>query len=113
MNDFRIVERLLDEYKKPFAIDTSDRALKHLILKSDVDDEGVALAKAFHGYIVLNRDEDYTQSSLIPGFYDDEFTKKIWDELRSQGKLKDLPKKWKRKTPTGEDFMEMLDEGLR
>lgn len=110
---FNRLEELFQSYGKPFAVDTKYPPLCRLKLKSDVLQEGVALCEAFDGYIMLNRDKDYRPCALVPGFYDDEFAKIVWDKLREAGVLERFPPelaKWKDKTPTGAELTWMVGE---
>jgi hypothetical protein len=117
VNDFNYLEELFQSYGKSFAVDTKYPPISRLKLKSDVLQNGVALCEAFDGYIMLNRDKDYQPCALVPGFYDDEFAKIVWDKLREAGVLERLPAelaKWKDKTPTGSELTWMVGEcGLR
>jgi len=113
--DFNYLEELFTSYGKSFAVDTKDLPISQLKLKSDIAQEGVTLCEAFDGYIMLNQDKDYQPCDFIPGFYDDAFAKDVWDRLREEGKLKHLPpelSKWREKTPTGEELMKMIRQGL-
>jgi len=116
-SDFNDFEELFKSHGKSFAVDTKDSPIGQIELKSDVAQDGVKLYEAFDGYIMLNRDKDYQPCALVPGFYDDEFAKIIWDRLRKRGLLEKLPpelSKWKEKTPTGEELTWMIGEyGLR
>lgn len=115
VNDFSYVEDLFRKHGSYFALDTSDPAVKHLRLKGDIFKEGIALNEAFDGYIMLNQDSDYQPCDFIPGFYDDEFAKIVWDKLCKRGILEKLPKeleRYKTKTPTGEELMELMKQGL-
>ncbi len=117
VSDFNRLEELFQSYGKPFAVDTKKSAISQLKLKSDVLQEGVALCEAFDGYIMLNQDKDYQPCAFVPGFYDDEFAKIVWDKLREDGVLERLPPElaiWKDKTPTGAELTWMIEEyGLR
>ena len=114
---FNRLEELFQSHGKSFAVDTRDSSIGRLKLKSDVSQEGVALCEAFDGYIMLNRDKDYQPCALVPGFYDDEFAKIVWDRLREDGILNRFPPelaKWKDKTPTGAELTWIVGElGLR
>jgi len=112
LSDFDHVEEFYKTYGKPFAVDTNDPLISHLKLKSDIAKKGVALHEAIDGYIVLNRDKDYQPCAFIPGFYDDEFAKVVWDRLRKdKQRFERLPPEL-RKTPTGEELMKMMEQGL-
>jgi len=115
--DFNCLEELFKNHGRPFATDTDDPRISHLKLKSDIVQEGIALNEAYDGYIMLNLNSDYQICSIIPGFYDNEFTKIIWDRLRNRGLLEKLPlelSQWKEKTPTGKELTRMVKEyGLR
>jgi len=113
VSDFNYLEELFKSYGKPFAVDTHDSRISHLRLKSDVTQQGVALHEAFDGYIMVNQYNDYQRCTLIPGFYDDEFAKIVWDRLRKdRERFEQLPPEM-RKTPTGEELIKMIKEGLR
>lgn len=115
VSDFNYLEELFKSYGKSFAIDTKDSLISHLKLKSDIAEEGVALNEAFDGYIILNPNEEYTQCTFVPGFYDDEFAKVVWDRLRKRKVLERLPpefERFKTETPTGEELMKMIGQGL-
>jgi len=116
-SDFDCIEEIFKSHKRPFAVDTSNPKISHLKLKSDVVQEGIALIEAYDGYIMLNLNSSYQICPIIPGFYDDEFAKIVWDRLRKRGLLEKLPRelsKWKEKTPTGEELTWMIEEyGLR
>jgi hypothetical protein len=113
LSDFNHVEEFYKTYGKPFAVDTNDPLISHLKLKSDIAKKGVTLHEAIDGYIVLNRDKDYKPCAFIPGFYDDEFAKVVWDRLRKdKQRFERLPPEL-RKTPTGEELMKMMEQGLR
>jgi hypothetical protein len=117
VNDFNYLEELFQSYGKSFAAGTKNPRISGLKLKSDVSHDGVALREAFDGYIMLNRDKDYQPCTFVPGFYDDEFAKIVWDKLREKGVLEKFPPelaKWKEKTPTGSELKWMVEEyGLR
>jgi len=116
-SDFNDLEELFRSHGKPFAVDTKGSPIGQIKLKSDVDQEGVELYEAFDGYIMLNLNSSYQFCPIIPGFYDDEFAKIVWDRMRKRGFLKKLPpdlSQWKEKTPTGEELTWMIGEyGLR
>jgi|GEM_PF-1654367 len=115
VGDFDYLEQLFTSCGTPFAIDTNDSRISHLKLKGDIAAEGIALPEAFDGYIMLNRDEDYKPCALVPGFYDDEFAKVVWDRLRERKILERFPpefERFKTKTPTGEELMKMIRQGL-
>jgi len=116
-SDFNDFEELFKSHGKSFAVDTKGSQIGQIKLKSDVDQEGVELYEAFDGYIMLNLNSSYQFCPIIPGFYDDEFAKIVWDRMRKRGFLKKLPpelSKWKEKTPTGEELTWMIGEyGLR
>jgi hypothetical protein len=112
-SDFDCLEELFKSHKRPFAVDTSNPKISHLKLKSDVLQDGIALTEAYDGYIMLNLNSNYQICSIIPGFYDDEFAKIVWDRLRKKGLLEKLPpelSKWKEKTPTGEELKWIIGE---
>jgi len=115
-NDFDYIEELFEKGgKKSFGIDTNDSRIVQLKLKSNIFKTGVALKEAFDGYIMLNQNKDYHPCDIVPGFYDDEFAKIIWDKLKKEGRLKHLPpefQEWQNKTPTGSDLEKMIKEGL-
>jgi len=113
--DFNYLENLYNKFGRSFAVDSNDSRVCHLKLKSSIDQDGVALPDIFDGYIMLNQDKDYHPCSFVPGFYDDEFAKIIWDKLKKEGSLEHLPpeyNQWKEKTPTGEELMKMIKDGL-
>jgi len=113
--DFSSLEELFKSLGKPFAVDTNDSRISHLRLKGEIVAGGIALAEAFDGYIMLNRDDDYQPCALVPGFYDDEFAKVVWDRLRKRKILERFPpefERFKTETPTGEELMKMIKEGL-
>jgi len=116
-SDFNCLEELFRSHGRSFATDTDDPRISHLKLKSDIIQEGIALNEAYDGYIMLNLNSDYQVCPIIPGFYDDEFAKIVWDRLRDRGLLEKLPpelSQWKEKTPTGEELTRMVEEyGLR
>ena len=116
-SDFNDLEELFKSHGKSFAVDTKGSPIGQIKLKSDVAQEGVELYEAFDGYIMLNLNSSYQICPIIPGFYDDEFAKIVWDRLRKRGLLKKLPpelSKWKEKTPTGEELTWMIGEyGIR
>jgi hypothetical protein len=115
VSDFNYLEGLFKSSGKPFVIDTNDPRISHLKLKSDLALEGVALYEAFDGYIMLNQDRDYKPCDFVPGFYDDEFAKVLWDRLRKKGELEQFPSEFERfktETPTGEELMKMMRQGL-
>jgi hypothetical protein len=115
--DFSSLEALYKTCGRSFALDTNDPRINHLRLKGDIAQKGVMLNEAYDGYIMLNLNNDYQSCPLIPGFYDDEFAKAVWDEFRKRGWLEKLPpelSQWKNKTPTGEELTRMVEEyGLR
>lgn len=113
---FEYLEQLFEKHRKAFAIDTNNPEISQLKLKSDILPEGIELHKAFDGYIMLNQYKNYQPCSIVPGFYDDEFAKVVWDRLRKQGVLEKLPpefEKFKKKTPTGKELKKMIEQGLR
>jgi hypothetical protein len=116
-SDFDRLEELFKSHRRSFAVDTNNPRISHLKLKSDVVQEGIALTEAYDGYIMLNLNSNYQICPIIPGFYDDEFAKIVWDRLRKKGLLEKLPpelSQWKQKTPTGEELTWMIGEyGLR
>jgi hypothetical protein len=115
-SDFEHLEKLFENHGKPFAVDTNNPEIRQLKLKSDILTEGIELHKAFDGYIVLNQNKDYQPCSFVPGFYDDEFAKVVWNRLRKQGVLEKLPpefEQFKKKTPTGKELQKMIEQGLR
>ena len=114
-SDFNYLEQLFKSHGKPFALDSCDTRIAHLKLKSNTLPQGVALQESFDGYIMLNLNKNYHPCSFIPGFYNDDFAKVIWDILREKGVLEQLPaefEKFKTKTPTGEELMKMMKKGL-
>ena len=114
-SDFDYLEEIFNNYGSPFAVNTNDPNIRRLKLKSDIDQQGVALSEAFDGYIMLNQNKDYQSCGFVPGFYDDEFAKVVWERLSKRGMLERLPpewSQWKEKTPTGEDLVKMIKEGL-
>lgn len=114
-SDFEFFEQLYEKHTKSFAIDSSDPGINHFKFKSDVFPQGVPITDVFDGYIMLNLDKDYNHCAFIPGFYDDEFAKKVWHDSRKKGLLKRLPpelQKWKQTPWTGEEFMELMKQGL-
>ena len=112
VRDFNYLEELFTSYGKSFAVDTMDSKISHLKLKGDIAAEGIALPEAFDGYIMLNQDKDYQFCDFIPGFYDDEFAKVVWYRLRKdKERFERLPPEL-RKTPTGEQLMELIRQGL-
>jgi len=117
ISDFNSLEELFRSHGRSFATDTDDPRISHLKLKSDIVQQGIALNEAYDGYIMLNLNSDYEICPIIPGFYDDEFAKIVWDRLRNRGLLEKLPpelSQWKEKTPTGEELTRMVEEyGLR
>ena len=115
VSDFDYLEEIFKHYEKPFAVDTNDPNISRLKLKSDINQQGVSLSEAFDGYIMLNQNKDYHPCIFVPDFYNDEFAKVVWDKLRKRGMLERLPpeySQWKEKTPTGEELMKMIKEGL-
>ena len=115
-SDFNYLEELFKNHGKPFAVDTVNAKLAKLKMKSDVDENGVALKEAFDGYIMLNLNKNYHFCSLMPEVYTDEFAKEAWETLRKEGKLKSLPpelSQYKKKIPTGKELMELIKQGLR
>lgn len=115
VNDFNYLEQLFKKQRKPFALDTIALSINHIKLKSNIIKEGVALNEAFDGYIILNLDKDYTPCAFVPGFYDDEFAKVVWDRLRKGKTLERFPSEFERfktETPTGEELMKMIRQGL-
>ena len=59
--------------------------------------------------------KDYHPCRLIPGFYDDEFAKTVWNKFRKAGVLEKLPPKWeefKKRDPTGDELRKMIEQGL-
>lgn len=114
-DDFQFIEKLFRKHGEFFAIDTKNSPIGQLKLKSDIIQGGVTLCEAFDGYIMLNQDKDYQPCAFVPSFYDDKFTKIVWDRLRKDGTLERLPPEYERfktKTPTGEELMKMIKEGL-
>ena len=112
---FNYLEQFFKDHGKPFAIDSSDSRIAHLKIKSDVSEKGITLPEVFDGYIMLNLDKNYTHCDFIPGFYDDEFVEEVWHQLREEGQLKRFPaelQKWKQTPWTGEEFMELMKQGL-
>jgi hypothetical protein len=115
VGDFNLIEQLYQNHGKSFAMDTNDSRISGLRLKSTLSPEGVLLKDAFDGYIVLNRDSDYQSCGFVPGFYDDEFARTVWERLRKDGTLSHLPPpfdKYRNKIPTGEEIMTMIKKGL-
>jgi len=115
VSDFGLFEELFKSYGKSFAVDTKNPPISQLKLKSSIVQEGVALCEAFDGYIMLNQDNDYQPCAFVPGFYDDEFAKVVWDRLRKRKILERLPpelERFKTETPTGEELMKMIRQGL-
>lgn len=115
-SDFKYLEELFKNHGKPFAVDTVNPKLAKLKMKSDVDENGVALKEAFDGYIMLNLDKNYHFCSLMQEVYTDEFAKEVWETLRKEGKLKRLPpelSQYKKRIPNGKELMELIKQGLR
>jgi uncharacterized iron-regulated protein len=113
--NFQLFEQLYKRFSKALAIDTIDPRINHCTLKSDVFAQGVPLTSAFDGYIVLNLYKDYQTSSFVPGFYDDEFAKVIWDRLRKERKLKHFPselEKFKARSWNGKELRDLMKQGL-
>lgn len=113
--DFDYLEGIFKNHGKSFAVDTNDPAISRLKLKSDINQQGIALSEAFDGYIMLNQSKDYQPCGFVPGYYDDDFAKVVWDRLRKRGILERLPpeySQWKEKTPTGEELMKLIRDGL-
>jgi len=115
-NDFEFFEQLYKNHNEPFAIDTNNPKIRHLTLKSDVTQEGVALHQAFDGYIMLNLEKDYSQCDFIPGFYDDKFAGEIWERLRkdkeSFEKFPPELEKFKTRPWSGEELRELMKQGF-
>ncbi|MFB0554672.1 MAG: hypothetical protein ACETWQ_15325 [Phycisphaerae bacterium] len=115
ISDFDCIEELFKGHKRPFAVDTNNPKISHLKLRSDVIQEGIALNEAYDGYIMLNLNSDYQPCAFVPGFYDDEFAKVVWDRLRKRKVLERFPpefERYKTETPTGEELMKMIRQGL-
>jgi len=111
-DDYQCIDKLFRKRGKSFAIDTNEPRIKNLMLKSNVHDRGVTLEEVFDGYIMLNLHDDYTPCNFIPGFYNDEFARVVWDRLRQdKERFEKLPPEM-RKTPTGEQLMEWIKAGL-
>jgi len=114
-SDFKVLEELFKSHGKSFAVDTKGSPIGQIKLKSDVAQEGVELYEAFDGYIMLNLNSDYRPCAFVPGFYDDEFAKVVWDRLRKRKVLERFPpefERYKTETPTGEELMKMIRQGL-
>jgi len=115
ISDFNSLEELFKSHGRSFATDTDYPRISHLKLKSDIVQQGIALNEAYDGYIMLNLNSDYQHCAFVPGFYNDEFARNVWNRLRKRGLLERLPKeleRFKTKTPTGEQFMELIRQGL-
>lgn len=116
-NDLQYLEELFKSHGKPFAVDTKYLKEGDLKVQSSISKDGMKLPEVFDGYIMLNLNNDYHRCSLIPDFYDDEFAKVAWERLRKHGILKRFPDegelaRFKTKTPTGEELMKMVENGL-
>lgn len=115
-SDFNFFEQLYERYAKPFVIDTADPRINRFKLKSDVTSQGVPLTEAFDGYIVLNLYEDYHDCSFVPGFYNDNFAKEIWEKVRKDiERLTEIPpelEKFKDRPWSGKELRELMKQGL-
>lgn len=116
-SDFNFFEQRYERYAKAFALDTADPRINRFKLKSDVSSQGVPLTEAFDGYIVLNLYKDYHDCSLVPGFYNDDFAKEIWERVRKDiERLAKLPpelEKFKNRPWSGKELKELMKQGLR
>ncbi len=115
-NDFNFFEQLYKRHAKAFAIDTADLRISHFMLKSDISSQGIPLTEAFDGYIVLNLSEDYHDCSFVPGFYNDNFAKEIWEKVRKDiERLTEIPpelEKFKDRPWSGKELRELMKQGL-
>ncbi len=114
-SNFQSLEQLYRRCSKPSAVDTTNPEINKFKLKSDVFTQGVPLGEAFDGYIMLNFYKDYHAGSFIPGFYDDEFAKAVWNRLRKEGKLKYFPPEledYKTKPWSGKELINLMRQGL-
>jgi len=115
-SDFEYLEKTFGSYGKPLAIDGDDPKIHSLKLTSDIDGEEITFSKAFDGYILLNFDKDYHPCSFIPGFYDDEFAKAVWDRLRKdEERFEKLPpelEKFKTQAWSGKELRDLMRQGL-
>ena len=114
-SDFYYFEKLYKQYPDGFGIVSSDTRIRHFMLESDISTKGISLEEALDGYIMLNRYKDYNQCSLIPGFYDDEFAKVVWNRLRKKGMLNRLPAElgeYKTRPWNGDELADLINRGL-
>jgi len=104
-------EKLSKKAGRRVGLDTADCSAD-LRLASQVYEAGVPLAEAYDGIIVIDMD-DNDQITLIPGFYDDEFAKIVWERSREMGKLENFPPEFRTKPPTGQELETMLKQGVQ
>jgi len=110
-----IVETLLERSGRPIGFDLSDHQVGDLRTFYSGIIESEKLRQMFDGYIILNRNRDYNRCAFVPGFYDDEFAKIVWERLRKHGYLERLPHEFEEyvhRMPTGEELMALIEKGL-
>jgi len=109
------VEALLERSGRPIGFDLSGHQIGDLRTFYSGIKESEKLSQMFDGYVILNRNGDYHKCAFVPNFYDDEFAKIVWERLRKHGYLERLPhefEEYRRRIPTGEELMALIEKGL-